>query len=45
MQVLHATLNDLNELIDIYYIAVKHMSDEGNLPQWRDLNEFIYFQI
>ena len=41
MQVVHASLKDLKELIDIYHIAVKHMSDEGNLTQWRDLNEFI----
>lgn len=41
MQVQHATLNNINELIDIYYIAVQHMSDEGNTTQWRNKEEFI----
>ena len=35
-----AELNDLNQIKDVYNIAVKHMCDEGNINQWNDYFSF-----
>lgn len=35
-----ATLEDLKEIEKLYYIAVKHMIEEGNDNQWTDYKSF-----
>lgn len=42
MQIVKAKVNDINELIKVYHIAVDHMFNENNTNQWQhDEDNFV----